>query len=55
MLPADPKPIIALFVTNLIILYKTAGTTQQTNRPQLLLCKEEVNKIHKEIFISFLE
>ena len=55
MLLENPKPGIALFLTSLIILHKTAGTTQQTSSPQPLPCKAEGDIINKEIFIVFLQ
>ena len=55
MLLANPKQCTASFETGLIMLHITAGTTQWTTSPQPLWCEAEANKIHKEIFISFLE
>ena len=45
MLLANPKPGITLFAISLIILHKTASTTQQTSSPQYLLGKAEAGKI----------
>ena len=52
---ANPKLGVALSVTSLIILHKTAATTQQTSSPQPLPCDVEADKTHLEFFIYFLE
>ena len=55
ILLANPKPGVALFTTSLIILHETAGTIQSTSSPQPILCGAEAHKIHKELYINFLE
>ena len=52
---ANPKPGVTSFAISPIIWNKTTGTTQRTSSPQPLQCQAEASKIHKDIFIFFLE